>query len=80
MPLDENSKLENFYDLLVEKKVEAGDDPELNSIYEEADRHFTAALEYQRRDCLDVNTNYELKQVEEALRAFDEVKTHDKGI
>lgn len=80
MSSNENSRLDNFYDLLVEKKVEAEDDPELNELYDEANRHFLAALDYQRRDCLEVNTNYELEQVRNALEAFDEVKDHNKGI
>lgn len=80
MSPNHKSKIESVFDTLSQKQFEIEDDPELEALYSEASRHFYAALDYQRKDCLDFNTNYELDQVRTALECFDEVKGHDKGL
>lgn len=74
------TKIENVFDVLSQKQFEIEDDPELAALHTEASRHFYAALEYQRKDCLEVNTDYELDQVREILDTFEQVKDYDKGI
>jgi|GEM_PF-614020 hypothetical protein len=74
------TRIERVFDLLTERQSEVENDPELVALHTEASRHFHAALEYQRKDCLDFNADYELEQVTETLETFKEVKDYDKGI
>jgi hypothetical protein len=80
MSLNFNSRIEQVFDLLTEKQFEIGDDPELAALHTEASRHFYAAVDYNRKDYLEVNRDYELDQVRNALDTFENVKNHDKGI
>lgn len=74
------TKIESVFDRLSQKQFEIEDDPELAALHSEASRHFYAALEYQRKDCLELNKDYELEQVRSALERFEDVKDRDKGI
>lgn len=74
------TELQSVFDILTAKQFEIGDDPELAALHTEASRHFYAALEYQRQDCLDFNKDYELEQFRTALDRFEEVKGRDKGL
>lgn len=74
------TKLESVYDRLTVKQFEIDNDPELAALHTEASRHFYAALDYQRKDCLEFNTDYELDQVRETLERFEQVKGYDKGL
>jgi len=74
------TKIESVFDRLSQKQFEIDEDPELAALHSEASRHFYAALEYQRKDCLEFNTDYELEQVKNTLERFDGVKDRDKGI
>jgi hypothetical protein len=80
MSLNFNSRIEQVFDLLTEKQFEIGDDPELAALHTEASRHFYAAVDYNRKDYPEVNRDYELDQVRNALDTFENVKNHDKGI
>lgn len=74
------TKIESVFDRLSQKQFEIEDDPELAALHSEASRHFYAALEYQRKDCLELNKDYELERVRTALERFEDVKDCDKGI
>lgn len=74
------TKIESVFDRLSQKQFEIEEDPELAALHSEASRHFYAALEYQRKDFLEFNTDYELEQVKNTLERFDGVKDRDKGI
>lgn len=80
MSSEYRTRVEKVSDILIDKQSEIEEDPELAALHTEASRHFGAALDYQRKDCLDFNTDYELDQVRAALDAFEQVKSYDKGI
>lgn len=80
MSSNHKTKIQSVFDILSQKQFEIEDDPELASLHSEASPHFYAALDYQRKDCLEFNTDYELDQVREALEVFEQVKGYDKGI
>jgi len=80
MSSDYKTKIENVFNALSQKQFEIDEDPELAALHTEASRHFYAAVDYQRKDCLEFNTDYELDRVREALDAFEQVKGYDKGI
>ncbi len=80
MSTNYKTELKTVFDRLTQKQFETDDDPELAALYSEASRHFHAALEYQRKDCLEFNKDYELDQVRNILERFEQVKEHDKGI
>ena len=72
--------LEQVFELLAKRQSEIEEDPELLALHTEASRHFYAALEYQKKDCFDFNTDYELDQVRKTLQAFEQAQEYDKGI
>lgn len=80
MPKGSKKDLKQFFELLMEKEFELGEDPELASLHTQAARHFSAAAYFNHQDTLDWNAEYELEQARYAIDRFDEISDYDKGI